>query len=86
MKSFTLHNLDPVLAEALERRARREGRSLNRTSQDLLRAALGIESARSLDHTDSFRDLCGTWDESQLQEFNQAVATLEQVDPADWKK
>ena len=86
MKSFTLHNLDPALAEALEQRAHAEGRSLNRTSQDLLRAAIGLESARHPDHTDFFRDLWGTWDEAQLREFNRRVATLKQVDPADWKK
>jgi len=83
MKSITLHNLDPDLAEALARKARAEGRSLNRTSQELLRAALGLGGPDKPDRTESSRDLFGTWSQQERREFSRRIAPLERVDPAD---
>ena len=85
MKSITLHKLDPVLARALEERARSKGLSLNRTSQELLRSALGLDLGSVPDHTEAFGDLFGSWSREDLTEFNQRVADLERTDPADWE-
>jgi len=84
MKSITLHKLDPAVAEKLEQRARERGQSLNRTAQYLLRLALGLEQRQTIDRTESFRDLFGTWDKKDLREFNKRVSDLDRVDPADW--
>jgi len=86
MRSFTLHKMDPLLAEKLEQRAREGGQSLNRTAQDLLREALGLQGPEGADRTESFRDLFGTWDEDDLREFKERVADFDRVDPADWSQ
>ena len=85
MKSITMHKLDPLLARELEKRARAQGRSLNRTAQDLLRSALGLAESKGIDRTDSFKDLHGTWSEQDLIDFRERVVDLDRVDPADWR-
>ena len=85
MKSITMHKLDPVVARELGKRARAQGRSLNRTAQELLRIAMGLPGAKGIDRTDAFRDLHGTWSEEDLREFNERVADLGRIDPADWE-
>jgi plasmid stability protein len=85
MKSITLHNLDREVAQELEKRARSHGHSLNRTAQDLLRVALGLQGSRGMDRTEIFRDLHGTWNEEDLNDFNERITDLQQVDLADWE-
>jgi plasmid stability protein len=85
MKSITMHKLDPLVANELERRARAQGRSLNSTAQDLLRSALGLSGAKEMDRTDAFKDLCGTWSEEELREFQERTADLDRVDSSEWQ-
>lgn len=85
MKSITLHKLDPALARALEERARSRNQSLNRTSQELLRTALGLDSRETSDLTEAFLDLFGCWTEADLAEFNANVLDLNTVDRSDWE-
>ena len=85
MKSITMHRLDPLVARELEKRARAQGRSLNSTAQDLLRAALGLSGSSPIDRTEAFRDLHGTWTQQDWREFRERVADLDRVNPADWE-
>jgi len=85
MKSITLHKLDSELAERLERLARERGQSLNRTAQDLLRVALGINRSSMIDRAEIFMDQFGTWSQEDLDEFNRRNADMSQVDPRDWE-
>lgn len=86
MKSITLHKLDAALAEQLELAARQRGQSLNRTAQDLLRVALGIDRSPRIDRTEAFMDQFGTWSQDELDEFNRRNADLNRVDPIDWEE
>jgi plasmid stability protein len=81
MKSITMHNLDPAVACELEKRDRAGGRSLNRTAQELLRMALGLQGTPAIDRTEAFRDLYGTWKEEELREFKARIAEFERIDP-----
>lgn len=84
MKSITLHKLDDLLSESLEEEARKRGHSLNRTAQDLLRWALGIDNGKRIDRSEEFRDQFGRWTQEELEEFERNTADLRQVDPEDW--
>jgi hypothetical protein len=59
---------------------------LNKTAQDLLRAALGLDRPQGTDRTDAFRDLFGTWTQEDLAEFNRRISQFEEIDPGDWKE
>ena len=85
MKSITLHKLDPDVASELEQRARDQGRSLNRTAQELLRTALGLQRGKGTDRTESFHDLFNSWNREELLEFNKRSEDLGRVDPAEWE-
>lgn len=72
------------LSMALEERARREGRSLNRTAQDLLISALGLKEKEGMERNEDFREFAGMWSEEEASEFNASVETLSTIDAEDW--
>lgn len=81
MKTLTIRNLPPDVAEALEREKRRRGRSLNRTVIDLLSQGLGVSGVRS----NGLATLAGSWSEADLRNFEEAVAPLEEIDLELWR-
>ena len=84
MKSITLHKLPPALAEKLEQEARERGKSLNKTAQELLQTALGMDTSQPVDPLEEFRDLIGKWTQEEVDEFNRNIADMRQIDPEDW--
>jgi hypothetical protein len=86
MKSFTIHKLDSALAESLERRAKREGKSVNQTVKILLSEKLGLCKAPPVDHRADFEDLAGAWSDAEARQFDERVKASRAVDPADWDR
>lgn len=81
MKTLTVRNVPPEVAEALEREKRRRGESLNQTVIELLTQGLGVGTARS----NGLARLAGTWSEEEFQEFERAVAPFEEIDDELWR-
>ena len=81
MKTLTVRNIPPAVAEALEREKRVRGRSLNRTVIELLSQGLGVGVTRS----NGLAGSAGGWSEAELREFEDAVRPFEEVDPELWK-
>jgi hypothetical protein len=86
MKSITIHKLEPDLAEQLEKRAKREGRSLNQTVKGLLRSALGLRKPDPIDHRDDFADLFGSWTPDEASAFDARVQEKRPIDASDWER
>lgn len=84
MKSISIHNLDDPLDTLLRKRARQQGTSLNKTIQALLKQSLGIAPKASTGHREEFRDLCGVWSATEVEELKQALGDFEKVDSGDW--
>lgn len=84
MRSITLHNLDDELIAEIEKRAKLEGNSLNKTIKSLLKNALGIEEKE--DHSEDFKEFFGIWSEEEYQEFHRALKETgaEDINPDDW--
>ena len=80
MKTLTVRNLPPVVAEALEREKRRRGESLNRTVIELLRQSLGVGMERS----NGLAQLAGSWTEDEFRDFQEAVADFDRIDAELW--
>ena len=80
MKTLTVRNLPPDVADALEREKKRRGTSLNQTVIELLTQSLGVRGTRS----NGLAELAGTWSEDELADFERAVAPFETVDPDLW--
>jgi len=81
LKTLTIRNLPPEVAEALEREKKRRGESLNQTVIDLLGQGLGVGNARS----NGLARLAGSWTEAELRRFEEAVAPFEAIDPELWR-
>lgn len=84
MKSITIHNLDDPLERRILERAKKEGKSLNKTIKILLAEALGIREKQSPENRDEFSDLFGSWSASDARSFMKAVKDFEKIDGRDW--
>lgn len=85
MKSITIHALDDDLAEGIEKKAREEGLSLNKTIKQLLRESLGLMPNQVRDRREEFSDLFGCWSKEEAEEFETAVQDFERIDAQDWQ-
>ena len=77
----TIRGMPPRVDEALRRKARQEGMSLNRTAIAALAQGLGVADERRVHH--DLDDLAGTWVEDPA--FDKAIESMDQVDPELWK-
>lgn len=84
MKSITIHKLDDATEARLVARAREEGVSLNQLVKRLLRESLGVNGAAP-DHRGDFAGFCGRWSEQEAAEFDQAVASFDEIDEEVWR-
>ncbi len=81
MRTLTIRNVPPEVAEALEREKRRRGESLNQTVIELLGQGLGVGGTRS----NGLAALAGGWDEEEFRRFESAVAPFEEIDAGLWR-
>ncbi|MDQ8180820.1 hypothetical protein [Pelagicoccus sp. SDUM812005] len=86
MKSITIHKLDADLAEQLEKRARRDGTSLNRTVKSILRTSLGLDRKAIEDHRSDFTDLFGSWSQEDASAFDERTSKVQTVNSSDWER
>ena len=83
MKTMTIRDIPAELAQALDKERRRRGISLNRTVLALLCNALGVPNAPV--RSNGLRALAGTWSETEFKQFEQAVASLGEIDEPTWR-
>jgi hypothetical protein len=78
--------LDADLAERIEKRARRDGISLNRAIKSILRSALGLSKPPPVDHREEFLDLFGAWSSDEGAAFEARLKKTRTVDLDDWQR
>ena len=84
MAAMTLRHIPPKLQEAIQKRANRDGLSLNKTVLRMLEEAAGQRNTgRELRH--DLDHLAGTWSEEEAAAFDAALAEQRIVDPELWK-
>jgi ferritin-like protein len=83
MKSISVHGIDGEMVKAVEERAKKEGKSVNKIMKELIAKALGLED-KPPDNRAMFEDLSGVWTEAQEREFMDSIADLETTDEEDW--
>jgi plasmid stability protein len=84
MKSITIHGIDKETEKLIKKRAKSEGKSVNKTVKALLAKALGIDKDKQ-DNKEEFMDLHGIWTEDDEKSFFEAIKDLEHIHPEDWK-
>lgn len=83
MKTMTIRNVSPDLAEALQEEKSRRGLSLNRTVLALMQEALGV--SEEAERSNGLRRLAGTWTEDEFREFEEAVRPFREIDEELWR-
>ena len=84
MTTMTIH-ADDVFAEALRTYARRSGKSITQTVNDLLAPILGIVKKRTGDADNPFMKFCGVLPKDTKVNFDKAIATQRRIDSEMWK-
>ena len=87
MSSITLHNLEDSLYAMLKKKARKEGKSMNRAIQELLAESVGLKkkSEKSGNRKDEYAELCGAMSREELRRMEDAEKEFEVIDERDWK-
>jgi hypothetical protein len=83
MRYLTIRGIPSEVAEALEQERDRSRASLNQTVIDLLRRALGVPATEG--QRNGLASLAGTWTQEELEDFEAAVASTEQIDEELWR-
>jgi hypothetical protein len=78
---YTIRGIARRVDAQIRERASREGKSLNETVLEVLKAGLGLTDS-GVRYTD-LDDLAGTW--VQDPEFDRAIREMDRVDPELWK-
>lgn len=85
MSSITIHSIDNTTDILIREKAKKEGKSLNKTIQGLLKKSLGLEALDENDRKKYFLDLFGAWNKNNAKEFANNIKMFEEIDPKDWK-
>jgi hypothetical protein len=86
MSTLTIHALEPAVEARIRAKAKRDGRSLNRTLKELLAGSVGVRpSSGGEDRRADFAEFRGIWTAQDARDFRDATVAMESVDPADWK-
>jgi ferritin-like protein len=83
MKSISVHGIDEEMEKAIEERAKKSEKSVNKIVKELIAKALGLND-KPPDNRAEFADLCGVWTDAEAAEFSELIADLEATDAKDW--
>jgi hypothetical protein len=78
---YTLRQIPPALDEALRRKSRQDGKSINQTAIEVLRTGLAL-NGDSVRHRD-LDFMVGSWVEDSS--FDEAIRSQDRVDPKLWR-
>jgi hypothetical protein len=78
---YTLRQVPRAVDEALRKRARLEGKSLNQITLEILESGLGVNGKTAVHHDLDF--MVGSWVEDPA--FVQALKDQDQIDPKLWR-
>jgi hypothetical protein len=78
---YTLRGIPPRVDEALRRKAKEQGVSLNRAAVQAITHGLGLSEEKPVYH--DLDDLAGTWVDDPA--FDEAIRRMDSVNPELWK-
>ena len=84
MKTLTIRNVTPTLADALEKEKHRLGTSMNSTVLHLLNESLDLNEHGGR-WTNGLERFAGTWSEEEFEEFERNTAIFSVIDEEIWK-
>jgi plasmid stability protein len=83
--NFTVHGLDPEVAQALRDYASRTKKSLNASAKELLRTALGLPTPDEKARLAAWRSFLGSLPDEDADEMRETLKSFETIDEEMWK-
>jgi len=83
MKQLTLRQIPQPVEQALRRRARRTGTSLNKAAIATLAGGLGLEQGPRKKR--DLSRLAGRWTAEEAEQFAETLAVFEEIDEEVWR-
>jgi plasmid stability protein len=80
---YTLRNIPKRVDQALRKKAKSQGRSLNDVAVEALAIATGMATSEKPVKRRDLSDIAGTWVEDP--EFDKIIAEQDQIDPEMWR-
>lgn len=85
MAVMTIRGLEESVKEALKKKAKQEGASVNAVVSKIIKEQLGLQKKpRAVTYHDLDK-LAGTWSDKDYLEFKRKVADFERVDEGMWR-
>jgi hypothetical protein len=86
MRQITLRIDDPAMEKMLRRKAKDEGKSLNKVALELIRTGAGHGGRiKNPPRGASLSEFAGVWTEQEAKEFEEAIRIFEEIDGEMWK-
>ena len=86
MKAITIRGVDNDLAEKLKEKAKKQGKSINQLTIDLIKSGLGLSKEKKYSREyDDLDSLFGRWTESEFERINGKTDRERRIDPELWQ-
>lgn len=86
MKSITIRNIEPIVAEKLKQEAKNQGKSINLFVVDMIEQNLGFKKRRKYSNT--YRDLdhlFGKWTDEEYRRIQDRIDAGRNIDRELWE-
>jgi hypothetical protein len=85
MKAVTIRGVDQELAEKLKATAKKQRKSVNQLTIELIRTSLGLDKKKKFScEYDDLDDLFGRWAEEEFKAINLKIKRERIIDPELW--
>jgi len=86
MKAVTIRGVDSDLAEKLKTTAKKQGKSINQLTIELIKTSLGLKKAKNYSREyDDLDDLFGRWSEDEFKTIYDTINRERRIDPELWQ-
>ncbi|MCU0613472.1 MAG: antitoxin [Desulfobacterales bacterium] len=86
MKAVTIRGVDSELAEKLKTTAKKQGKSVNQLTIELIQKSLGLKKEKKFSQEyDDLDDLFGRWSEDEFNAVDGKISRERFIDPELWQ-
>lgn len=86
MKSITIRNIEPIVAEKLKQEAKNQGKSLNSYVVDMIKQNLGFQKRKKYSNTYQDLDhLFGKWTDDEYSRIQDRIDAGRKIDRELWE-
>lgn len=86
MKAVTIRGVEPEVAEKLKSAARKQGKSVNQLTIEIIKERLGLKKEKKYSRVyDDLDDLFGRWSNEEFEEMHSKINRQRKIDPDLWK-